>query len=53
MGLESNLGKLLYGCLRCQCGAEALDHDMPIVLGAFIDISLGEQAVQVVAQVGN
>jgi len=50
---ESNLGELLDGCLRCQCGAEALDHDRPTVLSAFLDISLGMQAVQVVTQVGN
>src|SRR6266481_4802660 len=53
MGFDTNLGKLLNGCLSCYSGAQALDHVQPFVLCAFLDISFWVQVSQVVAQVAN
>src|SRR6266481_307348 len=53
MGLDTNLGELLDGCLSRYGGAQALDHVRPFVLCAFLNISFWVQASQVVAQVGN
>ena len=53
MRLDAKLGKLFDRSLRCQGGAEAQDHDGPIIFIAFLDISLGMHLPEVVAQVGN
>src|SRR6266481_178549 len=53
MGLDTNLGELLDGCLSCYGGAQALDHVRPFVLCAFLDIIFWVQAAQVVMQVAN
>ena len=50
---DAKLGKLFDRHLRRQGGAEAGDHDGPIVFIAFLDISLGMHPLEVVAQVGN
>src|SRR6266481_9893782 len=39
MGLDTNLGELLNGCLSCYGGAQALDHVWPFVLCAFLNTS--------------
>ena len=53
MRLDAKLGKLFDRRLRCQGGAEAGDHDGPIVFIAFLNISLGMHSPEVVTQVGN
>ena len=51
--LDAKLSKLFDRRLRRQGGAEAGDHDGPIVFIAFLDISLGMCPPEVVMQVGN